>query len=202
MKRFKGTKGIICLAVICVLIVGYYYYLSNREPENVPEDEVVVTEIQNVLLRDLKHNYPPSPKEVVKCFLEITKHIYNGKGSEEEFEALALKIQEIYDDDLIANKSPELYMQDLKSEAIIFKENDYSIVNYATSSSVDVDYFNEDGFSFARLRGTLYIRVGTEMKSLEQIFLLRQDADGHWKIYGWQEVEQEVEKEAEEMKSE
>jgi len=202
MKRFKGTKGIICLAVICVLIVGYYYYLSNREPEQAPEEDVVVTEIQNVLLRDLENNYPPSPKEVVKCFLEITKHIYNGKGSEEEFEALALKIQEIYDDDLIANKSPELYMHDLKSEAIIFKENDYSIVNYATSSSVDVDYFNEDGFAFARLRGTLYIRVGTEMKSLEQIFLLRQDADGHWKIYGWQEVEQEVEKEAEETKSE
>ena len=48
MKRFKGTKGIICLAVICVLIVGYYYYLSNREPEQAPEEDVVVTEIQNV----------------------------------------------------------------------------------------------------------------------------------------------------------
>lgn len=202
MKRFKGTKGLICLAVICVLIVGYYYYLSNREPEKAPEEDVVVSEIQNVLLRDLEYNYPPSPKEVVKYFMELTKHIYNGKGSEEEFNALAVKIQEIYDDELVANKSQELYLQDLKSEAILFEENDYSVVNYATSSSVDVDYFDEDGFSFARLRGTMYIRVGTEMKSLEQVFLLRQDDAGHWKIYGWQEVEPKVENEAEEVKSE
>ena len=66
MKRFKGTKGLICLAVICVLIVGYYYYLSNREPEKAPEEDVVVSEIQNVLLLFLS-TVPQCSKLVFWC---------------------------------------------------------------------------------------------------------------------------------------
>ena len=188
MKRFKGTKGMVITLILILLVVGYYYYLSNRDFSK--EDDVVITEVQDILLRDLNRNYPPSPKEVVKFFLETTKCMYNETLSDTDASAMAEKIQEIYDDELVANKPQEKYMKDLKSEITDFQGGSCSIVNYSTSASTDVEYFEEDGYSFARLYGTLYLRVEKELKSLEQVFLLRKDENNHWKIYGWKSVEE------------
>ena len=73
---------------------------------------------------------------------------------------------------------------------LLFKEKDWYISSYATSSSTDVFYFSEDGYDFARLYCTYNIRNGTVMQVLEERFLLRMDEEGHWKIYGWEAVEQ------------
>ena len=71
---------------------------------------------------------------------------------------------------------------------IIHKNNKYSISSYNTSSSTDVYYFTEDNYDFARLYCTYNVRMGTVMQSIEEIFLLRMDLEGHWKIYGWDEA--------------
>ncbi|MGN0157044.1 MAG: DUF6715 family protein [Lachnospiraceae bacterium] len=190
MKRFEGKRGMIFLLLAVLLIAGYYYYISNRsaEQKKTEEEYVTVSEVQDLLLRDLTNNYPPSPKEVVKYYSEITKCLHNEKLSEEELYQLAMKIQELYDSELRENKSQEEYLADLKSEITIFQENDYAISDYATSVSTDVDFYSVDGYSFARLYCTYYIRVKTSMKSLNEVFLLRKDENDHWKIYGWQPV--------------
>ena len=87
-------------------------------------------------------------------------------------------------------------MEDLYSEIASFKASSSMILNYSTSSSVDVDYFEEDGCSFARLYGTYYLQGNKSLKSLEEVFILRKDEAGHWKLYGWQPV---TEKEAEQQ---
>lgn len=189
MKKFHGAKGMIIVIVLIALIIGYYYHLSNREKP--AEENIEISAADEILLQNLEKNYPPSPKEVVKFYLEVTKCMYNEKLTEEEVEKLGIRIQEIYDDELVQNKPQEEYLKDLKCEILAFQEGDCSIVNYGTSSSTDVDYFSEDGYSFARLYGTFYMRVGKKMSSLEQIFLLRKDENGHWKIYGWQPVVEE-----------
>lgn len=191
MGRFKGTKGFICLVILILLIVGYYYYLSNKSAETKKEENVEISAVQEVLMRDLTKSYPPTPKEVVKLYCELTKVIHNEEMTEEELQALSKKIQELYDDELIANKTEEDYLLDLKSEITTFKDNGYVISNYSTSASTDVDYFEADGFSFAKLYGSYYIRVNTSMQTLEEVFLLRKDDIGHWKIYGWQPVEEQ-----------
>ena len=153
------------------------------------EEEVTISEAQDLLLRDLDRNYPPSPKEVLKYFFEITTCLYNEKLSEEDVNALALKVQELFDDELIANNPQEEYLTELKSEIASFQTSNSQILNYSTSSSVDVDYFEEDGCSFARIYGTYYLQVQKNLKSLEEVFLLRKDEEGHWKLYGWQPIE-------------
>ena len=65
------------------------------------------------------------------------------------------------------------------------KNNKYSISSYNTSSSTDVYYFTDDGFDFARLYCTYNVRMGTVIQPIEEIFLLRKNLEGHWKIYGW-----------------
>ena len=185
MKRFKTPRGafFLLLAMGCVLLA--YYLINLRIEKSKPEDYVQLTAVQEVLSRNLTTNYPQTPKEVIKYYSEITKCFYNEKWTEEELYALAMKAQELYDHDLVANKTEEQYLSDLKSETQSFKEKEYHISSYGTSSSTDVYDFTEDGYKFARLYCTYNIRVGTVMQPIEEIFLLRMDSEGHWKIYGW-----------------
>lgn len=189
MKKAQGMKGLIIAIVLILLVVGYYYYLSHREVDKT--EEVTVSKAQDLLLRDLDRNYPPTPKEVVKYFFDITTCLYNDKLSEADVEALALKLEELYDTDLLIHNPKEEYFTDLKSEIAAFQTSNSRILNYSTSSSLDVFYFEEDEGSFARLYGTYYLQVQKELKSLEEVFVLRKDKNGHWKIYGWQPVDDE-----------
>ena len=189
MKRFKTPRGafFLFLAIGCVLLA--YYLINVRIEKSKPEDYVQLTAIQEVLSRNLDTNYPQTPKEVIKYYSEITKCFYNEEHTEEELYALAMQAQKLYDHDLVANKTEDQYLQDLKSEIQTFKEKDYYISSYGTSSSTDVYDFTEDGYKFSRLYCTYNIRVGTVIQPIEEIFLLRMDLEGHWKIYGWDLVE-------------
>lgn len=188
MKKARGIKGLIIAIVLVLLVAGYYYYLANYH-EKETEEEVTISQAQDLLLRDLDRNYPPTPKEVLKYFFEITTCLYNDKLSEQDINALALKLQELCDVELNANNPAEEYLTELKSEVSAFQTGNSRILNYSTSSSVDVDYYEEDGYSFARMYGTYYLQVQKELKSLEEVFVFRKDGDGHWKLYGWQPVE-------------
>ena len=185
MKRFRTPRGafFLLLAVCCVLLA--YYLMNLKAEKSKPEDYVKLTKVQEVLSRDLKNNYPQTPKEVIKYYSEITRCFYNETYTEEELYDLARKAMELYDHDLVTNKTEEEYFRDLKSEIQVFKDNGYSISSYSTSSSTDVFYFKEDGFDFARLYATYNVRMGTVMQPIEEIFLLRMDLEGHWKIFGW-----------------
>ena len=188
MKRYKTPRGIffMLLAVCCVLLA--YYLMNVKAEKSKPEDYVQLTKVQEVLSRDLKTNYPQTPKEVLKYYSELTKCFYNESYTDEELYELAMKAMELYDHDLAGNKSEEDYLKDLKSEIQVFKEKGYSISSYSTSSSTDVYYFQEDGFEFARLYCTYNVRMGTVIQPVEEIFLLRMNLEGHWKIYGWDEA--------------
>lgn len=185
MKRFRTPRGafFLLLAIGCVLLA--YYMINLRIEKSKPEDYVPMTAIQQVLSRNLDTNYPHTPKEVIKYYSDITQCFYNEEHTEEELYALAMKAMELYDYDLANNKTEEDYLRDLKLEIQDFKAKDYSISSYTTSSSTDVYYFKEDGRDFARLYCTYTIRTGTVMDTIEEVFLLRMDLEGHWKIYGW-----------------
>ncbi|MCM1174372.1 MAG: hypothetical protein NC341_04900 [Blautia sp.] len=184
MKKSGGIKIIVIGIVLAALVVGYYFYLSNKTRK--PEEEVVEsTQVQAVLMRDLEKNYPPTPKEVIKYFNEISMCFYNEKYTDEELEQLAVKIQGIYDGELIANKPQEQYMEDLRSDIIDMKSNDRSISSCQLPASTDVDFFSEDGSSCAKMYCTYSIRQGTNIVQSRLVFILRQDEDKHWKILGW-----------------
>ena len=188
MKRFKTPRGAFFLLLAVGFVLLAYYLLTLESQKNKPEDMVTLTPIQEVLGRDLERNYPNTPKEVVRYYSEITKCFYNYDNSDEEIQQLGLKALELYDKELAANKDQDKYLGDLKREIVDFKEKGFSISSYSTSPSTDVFYFSEDGYDFARLYCTYYIRSGTATQPLEEQFLLRIDEQGHWKIYGWDEA--------------
>ena len=186
MKRFRGTKGIIIFLILICMLLCYYFYLSNRKEE--AKDEVVETSVvQEVLLRDLSRNYPASPKEVIKYYSELTMCFYNEEHTEEELKQLADRAMELYDEDLAAHQT-ESYYSDLKADIAEFAQGGIQVSSYKVSSSTDVDYFNSGDYECASLYCTYTLRKGTELQAVEERFILRKDAEGHWKILGWEEA--------------
>lgn len=180
----KGAKGLILAAIMILLVVGYYAHLVNKTAGN--KDEVVqMTATQEVLSRNLEKNYPPSPKEVLKYYSELTMSLYNEEHDNEEVIALAKKARELYDDELLANQTEEQYIRMLAEDIDEYKEDKKTISSYSTSSSVDVEEYARDGFDWAKLSCVYTIRKETRLASTQEDFLLRKDAAGHWKIYGW-----------------
>lgn len=192
MKSNKGMKSIIIALAFVFLVAGYYYYLSHKTYESKKEQlDSNLSPVQEILVTNFKVNYPPTAKEVVKKYMDITKVLHNESLNDEEIESVATKLQELFDEELIYNKTQQDYYLDLKSELATFKNNNYSIVNYYTASSTEVDYFSEDGYDLARLYGTFNIRTSKGTQVLTDVFVLRKDTGGRWKIYGWQPVVEE-----------
>ena len=184
-KQGGVIKVIVVGVILVALVAGYYYYLTNmRKPKGVDETETA-SAVEEVLLRNLDKNYPPSAKEVVKYYGEITKCFYNEEYTEEEFKELALQIQRLYDDELIANQTQQQYLDSLKLDVKNFKDQGTVISSVPPASSVDVETFSKNGFEWAELNCTISLRTGTELSRTEEVFLLRKDGDGHWKIYGF-----------------
>ncbi|WP_277934939.1 DUF6715 family protein [Parablautia intestinalis] len=188
MSKEKGqgrVKALIIVIFLLCLVLGYYYYLSNKRSGRESEQQVKATAVQEVLMRDLESNYPPTPREVVKYYAEITRCFYGEDYTDEEFKDMAMKIQKLYDDELVANKTEQQYLDDLLLEINGLKDQQVVISSYSPASSTDVEEFVQDGYSWAQMRCTFNLRQGTQFQKTEEIFLLRKDADGHWKIFGW-----------------
>ena len=66
MKKVT-PKLIIVIAILLVALVGYYAYMANKDKQ--AKQEASMTAIQEVLSRDMKYDYPATPKELVKYYL-------------------------------------------------------------------------------------------------------------------------------------
>ena len=181
----RAIKGILIGLVLIALVVGYYFYLSNRKPKEAAEDtETTVSAVQKLLLKNIDDDYPPTPREVLKLYSDITVCFYSEDYTDEELTQLALQIEKLYDEELIANNTPDQYQKNLRWDIKTMKDKNLRVTSYSVASATDVDYFDAGGRSWARLSCTYTIRSGKEAGLAREIFLLRKDDMGHWKIYG------------------
>ena len=174
------------LIVALVAFVAYYAYLANRKQE--AKDEATLSAVQETLSRNMNNNYPATPKEVIKYYNEILKCFYNEECTDEEIEELGQRARELYDAELLEANELGTYMLRLREEIADYKENNRRIINAVVAASTNVDYFMEDGFSFARIMCVYYIMEGDQSYPTNQVYLLRKDDENHWKIYGWEDA--------------
>ena len=183
----KTTKIVtIVLLVVVAAVVGVYAFLSGRAQDE--RQNATMTDVERVLNRDLSADYPATPKEVIKYYVEIEKCFYGGDTTDEELEALGLKARELYDAELLEiNELPD-YLINLKADVERFKRQGRKIVSVAVASAVNVDTFQEDGYDFARLNCGYHILDEGVTKQVGKVYLLRRDENRLWKIYGWENV--------------
>ena len=138
----------------------------------------------------MDNNYPPTPKEVLKYYSDITQCFYADGYTDDELIQLADRALLLYDKELVANQDYDTYIEDLKGEIESFKTKDWSISSYSTSSSTDVEYFENEEGDWAQLYAFYNVRQSTTIVKVTEIFLMRKDDNGRWKIYGWEQAKE------------
>ena len=191
MRRRNPARILIVLVILAIAVVGLFFYLSNRARIIDEGKGKIMTPVQEVLARNLDTNYPPTPKEVLKYYSEITRCFYGEEYTDEELVKLALKSRELFDDELVANQTEEQYLSALRMDIDSWKNDKKVISSYSVSSSTDVQEYSYAGYDWAQLYCMYSVRMGTNVAPVQEHFIMRKDAKGHWKILGWELVRPE-----------
>ena len=179
---------VIIIAVVCIaLIVGAYVFWMNQNG-NTSED-VELTAVQQLITKDLESNYPATPREVVKTYNEIISCFYNEEYTEAELEALGDQARLLMDEELLGNNPRDEYFKALKAEIADYKEAERVIVSYNLSSSNEVEYLTVDDRECAYVQTSYFIKDETGHSRTYQMYVVRKDEDGSWKILVFYQVE-------------
>ena len=202
----KHVKTIVMMIFIVVVLVGVYLALSRRNKEETSTDQAAarsiedMTRTQKLIAEAAYKDYPSTPVQLLKYYNEITICFYNEDYTEDELRALAQISRGMLDAELVANQTNDQYFEQLKKDIANLKlQGDYgtTIYNIDVTPSMDVFYFEHEGYECARLYDTFTMK---QMKSgtiyypvVRYVYVMRRDEEGHWKILGFKKEEDEAE---------
>ena len=190
----KAKLVIIAIACICLICGGYFLFSQNN---TVSEENL--TEVEKVLVKDLKKDYPKTPREVVKFYNRIVKCYYGEKLSDKEIEDMVDQMLSLLDEDLLVVNPRDEYYKSVVADIKEYNSKNKRIVNSDVCDSNDVTYVDDvkDGQNevdkLAYVNASYFINTDGEFTNTYQQFVLRQDDDGRWKILTFYEVEGESE---------
>lgn len=190
MKRY--IRVTVVIVVLAALGLGYYYYLSNRTPKQEEAGkEKNAGEVATLISKDIKNNYPESPKEVIKLYARITKAYYNGEITDEQIPQLGAQARLLFDDELKSRQTDDDFYKALKDDISDYKNANRYISDYTIDGSGSVDYTTWNGKKYASLTVLYYVREGSNLRYSYTKYTLREDDKGEWKILYWELVNQE-----------
>ena len=96
-----------------------------------------------------------------------------------------IRARELYDEELLANNEFDTHVTLLQAEIKDYKDHKRVISAVSVAASTNVDFFEEDGYEFARIYCGYNVTEGSTTRQTRQIYLLRRDENRRWKIYGW-----------------
>jgi hypothetical protein len=183
-KAKKRTiKTIIFMSIFAIAVIGIYFYMSRRTDPLKEASVKDLSEVEKILQKDLKLYYPETPREVVKLFGNMMKVLYSDL-EDQEVEALALKIRELYDQEFIDNNPQDVYLTNLYSEIAKWKDEDRRITNYVLNNdAAETGEIDEKEYAAVKISFTIQENI----KSIQTWrVLLRLDENEKWKILGWE----------------
>lgn len=187
MKQKTIIRAIITVSAVALVIGSYYYFTVYKSPS--VEDNVELTEVQQVITKDLEDNYPATPREVVKCYNRIQECFYNESYTDEELYDLGDQARMLMDEELLANNPRDSYFDALKADIAEYEEKDIEIVSSDVCDSNDVHYQKIDGDECAYVTASYFIDEAKSYSRTYQMYVLRKDEDGNWKILVFYQVE-------------
>ena len=175
------------IAVICMvsLVVGYYAYLSKRNSQSKAEEATEVSEVQAIINKNFKSDYPATARAVVKWYNRIITAYYSEDYTQEELEKMADQARMLMDDELLAYNSRDTYLASLSMEIEDYHNRSRTIVSATISDSKEVQYKKVNGYDCAFISVYYFIREGSSYDRTYEDFCLRKDKDGNWKILTW-----------------
>lgn len=186
MKNKSTRTTIIVIACIAVVLC-LYYSLSNRA--DTQTEDVELTEVQDIVTRDLDDNYPATPREVIKFYNRIVTCFYNEEYTDDELYDLGDTARKLFDDELLENNPRDEYFESLKESIADYRDSSRTIVSTSVQDSDDVTYKTVDGESCAYVRASYFMKAGDVYTRTYQMYVLRKDDDGNWKILVFYQVD-------------
>lgn len=183
----KAGRIIAVAAAVGLVIGGYYYFSVVRNPAAETGEEL--TEVQRVITKDMEENYPATPREVVKDYNRILNCLYNEEYTEKELYALGDQARLLFDEELLDNNPRDAYFDALTAELESYKEASKKIMSIDVCDSNDVDYQTVRGDECAYVRASYFMDENKSYSRANQMYVLRKDDDGKWKILGFYELE-------------
>lgn len=186
----KKIIRIIVPVVAIVLIVGSYYYFTVRKSASAEEPKEL-TEVQKVITKNLEENYPATPREVVKYYNRILECFYGENYTEDELYALGDQARMLFDEELLENNPRDDYFRALKAEIEEYHAKSKKIVSSNVCDSNEVNYQTIDGDECAYVMASYFTEDDKAYNRTNQMYVLRKDEDGSWKILVFYQIEGE-----------
>lgn len=186
-KSKKRTLKTICFMIVfSIVVIALYFIIKTRTSPLVTDSITSMTEVEKLLTKDIPNSYPSSPREVLKLYSRITESLYNEDLDEDQIASLSKQISCLYDEELIANKSNEDYLIDLKVEISEYRKANRTIINYLIEGNSAVVYWDKDKIDYASLVTSYTIKEESDYSKIFEKFILRKDSEDKWKILGWE----------------
>ena len=188
--RNRTVATVVTMLVIAIAILSFYFYWMFRIKPLEDKAEEEMTEVQKLINKDLDIFYPETPREITKLFGSMMKNLYDNI-SDEEVEALALKVRELYDEDFLAVNPQETYLRNLYSDIASWKKVNRRISAYHLVNEKEEQQEQLEGVEYAITYLSFTIQENGKFTETWKI-MLRQNKDKKWKILGWQVVPVEL----------
>lgn len=184
----KNLKKIIVIAVSVALVVGYYFYLSNRVIDTGNSD-AAAEEIQKLITRNLEGDYYPElQRDVVIFYSRIVKAYYYTELTDDQIEALGKQARNLFDEELLMRNPEDEFLENLKQDISDYNKANRKVLDYKVQSSSEIKTYTFQGDSYAVVRAAYYMKDSAPYTVYED-YTLRKDENGQWKILFWETVE-------------
>ena len=191
MKNAKYV--IIAIACICVICTGFFFFSEDNK-----DNEKNLTEVEKVIVKDLENNYPKTPREVVKFYNRIVKCYYGSEEpTEKQLNDLVDQMMYLMDEDLLLVNPRDTYYNSVVSDINQYKNQKKQLVSTDVCDTNDVKYVTDDKNgeaekdNLAYLDASYFINTDGKFAYTYQQFVLRQDAQGKWKILTFYQIQGE-----------
>lgn len=177
----KNLRTIIIVLICAGLCIGYYYYLTNRDTGK----EENLTEVEQVITKDLDKSYPKTAREVIKFYNRILKCYYNEEYTEEQLEQLTEQARMLMDKELQKKNPQKEYFASVKKDIESYQEAERKLSGITLESTNEIEYEKVKGDECAYVDVSYFVASKDESSRSLQTYILRKDADGKWKILGF-----------------
>ena len=181
--NMKNVRVIVIAAVIILVICGGFFLFSQNLNSGNPDE---LTEVEKVLVKDLKKDYPKTPREVVKFYNRIVQCYHTDNLKKEDLGKLVDQMMLLWDKDMLAKNSRDEYYATVVSDIELYKKTKKTITSISICDSNEVDYVTDDrnGDKLAFVDTTYFVNTDGTFTNSHMRVGVRQDENGNWKIIG------------------
>lgn len=185
MKKKGGVQGFtIAMFIVIIVVVAFYSVMTNRFGSR-PEEESS-SEVDKLLNYDFVDNYPKTVRETVKLHCRYMKCAYNDNFTKEQLYTVNQNMRQLMDTELLSINTEESQLKALEKDIQFYIDNKQKYVSYSLAEASQIKYNTENDVEYAKIRVGTMLRVDGATVKGDQEYLLRKDAQGRWKILGWQ----------------